>query len=249
MKSVKSACFVLLQIALFTASCAAEPRSKKLMNDLAKLKNLAVSGTRELTGDQRVARSSSSKDLYLGTCTEEDYEEWFTNEYPIECQELLGNASTLHMLFGVYCDPFCGGIYFDYLDDCGSTGMVLSSFYTHLCIENERGVPCYYYITSDEHYNPRPEVDEYCFPYNESCSTKCYYALESMSVKLGCCVNTLYNQSIPDPVAQYVLWESCDLTAPGRCQTGMELSGSQCLGNSLNIFSIALVLLGGVIFK
>ena len=251
MKSVMAACFVILQLAIITTSFAAvstAATNQKMLNDIAILEKLALSSDPIVSTKDRVSRSSS-KDLYLGMCTEEDYEEWYTNEYPVECQQLLGNASTLHMLFGVYCDPFCGGIYFDYLDDCGSTGMVLSSFYTHLCIENERGVPCYYYITSDEYDNPRPEVDEYCFPMNETCTTECYYALESMSIKLGCCVNTLYNQSIPDPVAQYALWENCDLTAPGHCYTELELSGSPCLGNSLNLLSIAVMLLGVVTFK
>ena len=242
---------VLFQLALLSFGAEAEHGNEKLLRDLTKLKSLSPRSSSQTghTGyGNRVGRSLR-RDLYLGMCTEEDYEEWYTNEYPVECQQLLGNASTLHMLFGVYCDPFCGGLYFDYLDDCGNTGMVLSSFYTHLCIENEKGIPCYYYITSDEHENPRPEVDEYCFPWNNTCSMECYYALESMSVKLGCCVNTLYNQSIPDPVAQYALWDTCDLEAPERCSTGVEFSGALCLGTSLNVFSIALMLLGVVIFK
>ena len=246
-----TATILVLQLTVITvclASVSASNDNQELLKDLAILQNLALKVDQASYPSGR-ERRSIGKDLYLGMCTEEDYEEWYTNEYPIECQQLLGNASTLHMLFGVYCDPFCGGLYFDYLDDCGSAGMVLSSFYIHLCTENEKGTPCYYYITSDEYDNPRPEVNEYCLPMNETCSTECFYALESLSIKLGCCVNTLYNQSIPDPVAQYQLWDSCELTAPGHCQTELDFSGSICLGNSLNLLSIALVLLGAVLLK
>ncbi len=246
MNSATAVCFLVLQLAIVSSNFAAAS-SHRQATRFAPMTALAVNDAQLKTIKDHVSKSNK-KDVYLGMCTEEEYEEWYANEYPLECQEQMSNASSLFVLFGVYCDPFCGGLYFEYLDECGGTGMLLSSFYTHLCVENENGVPCYYYITSEEHYNSRPEVEEYCFPMNDTCSSECFFALEAMVVEMGCCINTLYNQSIPDPVAQYALWESCDLTAPDYCASD-EFSGSLCLGNSLNILSIALVLLGGVIFK
>lgn len=193
----------------------------------------------------------SAKDVYLGLCTEDEYTDWYLHTYPPECQTQFNNASTLHQLFEVYCDPFCGDIYFDYLDDCGDVGLVLTTFYTNLCLENEQGVQCYNYFTSNVHYNPKPEAEEYCLPANDTCSLECHYALEAMSVKLGCCANVLYNQSIPDPVVDYDLWEKCDVPTPSFCSNfdEPELSGSPCLPCSVNLVSIATILLLLAILK
>ena len=188
----------------------------------------------------------SPRDKYLGLCTEDDYANWYLDCYPKECQQHFENATTLHELFKVYCDPFCGDIYFDYLDDCGDVGTVLTTFYSNLCLENEQGVQCFNYFTSDTYENPKPEVEEYCLPINETCGVECFYALEALSVKLGCCTNILYNQSVPNAVADYQLWESCDVPTPEFCTfNGFEFSGSPSVISAccVNLVSIVTMLL------
>lgn len=201
--------------------------------------------------DARVAARRSRSEAYLGVCTEEGYADWYLNKYPTECQQQFNNASDLHQLFQVYCDSFCGDLYFDYLEDCGGVGIVLTTFYTNLCQENELGVQCYEYFTSDVHHNPKPEVEEYCLPTNQSCTAECYYALESLSIKLGCCTNILYNQSVQDPVANYQLWEDCEIVTPGYCNWIDEsnLSGSSGLAYSVNLISIATIMLSLLVLK
>ncbi len=177
---------------------------------------------------------------YIGLCTEEHYEEWYNNNYPEECRDLMANATDLHHLFDVYCDPFCGDIYFNYLDNCGSAGIVLTFFYRNFCSENEKGVACYNYIISEELHNPKPEVDEYCSGVNETCTTNCFYALEAMATELGCCVNTIYNVSIPDPSTAYELWDLCNVPTPSFCndlRVGFS-SATALLVSSLNVAAV-----------
>lgn len=197
---------------------------------------------------QSLLGRSSSEDIYPSICNDYEYEEWYLNEYPKECQEAFTNASTLNELFQIYCDPFCGKLYFDYLDGCGNAGIILTAFYTNLCTENERGVACYHYITSDDYPNSKPEVDDYCFPVNSSCTMECYHALDLLSTNLGCCVNTLYNQTIPHPAADYELWTHCGLSTPGYC-IRRGVSGSPSLTSSLNLCSVAVVMFVAAILK
>lgn len=200
-----------------------------------------------------VARSSSNKqeeEEYIGECTEEHYEEWYLNDFPEECRESFANASSLHELFEVYCDPFCGDIYFDYLDDCGNAGLIIAIFYRSLCTENEKGVPCYNYLTSDDYYNPKPLVDEYCSQLNDTCTDNCYYALDALAVELGCCVNTLYNTTTPDHSTMYQLWEMCDLAKPSYCHTeDYSFAGATNLASNLNVLSISIMVLLMAVMK
>ena len=200
------------------------------------------------TQTQSLLRRSSSEDIYLGICSEEEYEEWYLNKYPMECQASFTNASTLNELFQIYCDPFCGELYFDYLDECGNAGVILTAFYTNLCTENDKGVACYHYITSDDYPNSKPTVDDYCFPVNSTCTAECYHALDSLSINLGCCVNTLYNQTIPHPAADYELWTDCRLSTPGYCNR-RSVSSSSGLASSLNLCSVAVVMFMAAILK
>ena len=191
------------------------------------------------------AISNGKETPYIGLCTEEHYEEWYYSDYPEECRERFANASNLHSLFGIYCDPFCGDIYFDYLDDCGSAGMVLTIFYRTLCAINEKGVACYNYLTSDDVYNPKPEVNQYCVDVNTTtCTTNCFYALEAFATELGCCVNTVYNMSVPDPATAYQLWDTCDIATPSYCgDIKFDLVSSASLASNLSVLSVTLMLL------
>ena len=181
---------------------------------------------------------------YIGLCTEENYEDWYNNDYPEECREMMANATDMHHLFEVYCDPFCGDLYFDYLDNCGSAGVVLTFFYRNFCAENEKGVACYNYIASEELQNPKPEVDEYCTGLNYTCTVNCFYALEAFSEELGCCVNTIYNMSVPDPTTMYELWQMCDVPTPTFCNdVRLAFSSGRRLISSLNVAGILVMLL------
>lgn len=190
---------------------------------------------------------NSAKYLYLGICNEADYYEWYTTQYPEECQKLFRNATSIHNLFfQIYCNPFCRAIYFDYLETCSSSGFTSTTFYTSLCHENEQGIPCYNFITPTEKYhNPKPEVEEHCDLTNDTCSTDCFHALNTMSLELGCCINTLYNQSLPDLFTDYRLWRQCDLSTPGYCSNDgmMMMSGCLDLASGLNLLSVALMIL------
>lgn len=238
----------ILVLVPFTSEASREVRkSHDIFDSLERLSanhHITTAGHVRSTGHT----SRSTEDIYLGICSEEEYVEWYSNEYPLECRDSFSNASNLHELFQVYCDPFCGRIYFNYLDDCGNAGVILTAFYTNLCTINEHGVGCYNYITSDNYPNSKPTVDEYCFPVNSSCTTECHHALESLSANLGCCVNTLYNQSIPHPAADYELWANCGLSTPSYCNQ-RSVSGSSSLASKLNMCSLAVVLFVAAVLK
>lgn len=202
---------------------------------------------RERTLDFKLAAQFSKnqpQELYTGSCTDEHYREWYFNKFSLDCRLRFSNASTLHELFEVYCDPLCGDLYFDYIDQCGNTGLMISIFYRSLCTANEKGITCYNYLTSEGEYNPKPDVDEHCDGYNSTCDEYCFDALDSFSLELGCCVNTLYNMSTPDHSTRYQLWDACDIHKPTFCDDiGRTTAGAKNLESSLNILSIALMML------
>lgn len=205
----------------------------------------------KLSEDSRtvlIRRSTDTENIHIGVCSEEQFEDWYQNEFPKDCQEIFNNASTLHQHFQAYCSPICGEMYFDYLAGCGTAGAILSAFYTSLCITNEAGIGCYNYILSEEFPNSKPLADEHCFPVNSTCTIECLEALQSLYVNLGCCVNTLYNQTLSHPVANYELWTQCGLSTPDYCgERGV--SSSPNLESSLNLCSLALVLVISVVVK
>lgn len=236
MGATRSMIFLLFTLLLITTA-GAKHHNKET--------NSIIRQSRMLDSNQEAQFSSNQpKGLYIGICTEEHYEEWYLNEYPIECRERFANATDLGDLFEIYCDPFCGDMYFDYLDNCGNAGIIITVFYRSLCTENEKGVPCFNYLTNDDYNNPKPEVDEYCSHLNETCTSTCYYALDALVLELGCCVNTLYNMSVPDPTTMYQLWDMCDVAKPSYCNNlEFTFAGAMNLASNLNILSIVVVVL------
>ena len=190
--------------------------------------------------------------LYRGECSEEHFEHWYFNKLSLECRERFSNASTLQELFEVYCDPECWDMYYDYIDSCGNSGLMSTIFYHSMCSENENGVLCYNYLTSESHYNPKPMIEDNCDMNNDTCGQSCYEALEAFSMELGCCVNTLYNTSATDPVAGYLLWATCDVARPEFCVENNFSDGATNLASYLsylNTLSIALLVLVMVAMK
>ena len=163
------------------------------------------------------SRASQARETFLGSCTQGDFIDWYTNEIWEECRDLLSNT-TLVEKFTVYCEEECGWMYFDFLRSCGELGELLVNFYEELCWSNNKGVPCYYFLMSDKYTNFENEVQQLCFPRNTTCPMACSNALESFSHKLGCCVNNIFNTTIPADTTQHALWSSCGVRTPLFCE-------------------------------
>ena len=73
--------------------------------------------------------------LYLKTCTEKQYLDWYVKEYPLECQFRFSKAISLEDLIQVYCDKLCGDTYLSYMETCGKTAKEMADYYRRLCRE------------------------------------------------------------------------------------------------------------------
>ena len=161
--------------------------------------------------------SSQAGEIFLGSCTQEDFYDWYTDEITEECRYFLSNT-TLVRKYMLYCEEDCGWLYFEFLRSCGELGELLVSFFEELCWMNRKGVPCYYFLTSDKYTGIENEVHQLCFPRNATCPTVCRNALESLSHKLGCCVNNIFNTTVPSDITQHALWSSCGVSTPLFCE-------------------------------
>ena len=155
---------------------------------------------------------------FVGSCTKSDYKKWYRDEFPNECKDIYGNSNQNDLTYSLYCDSDCGEAYSDFLRSCGEEGELYAAYYDSLCWTNERGVPCFLFLGSFRDSNPKEAVKEKCLPHNGSCSSNCHRALEYFRFKLGCCINNIYNTSVPGDVVQYTLWSSCGVNTPDFCE-------------------------------
>ena len=199
------------------------------------------------------SRGAALRQLYSrSSCNEKQHEEWHFKKFSPECRDMFSNATSLNQIFQMYCNPLCKDMYLDYIDSCGSSEPLVSLFFHSLCEENEKGVPCYRYLMSDDYYNPKPEVDQECNTLKDTCQQSCSYMLDSLSQELGCCVNTLYNITSPSSAVAYQLWDECNVAKPKFCGDAKEtLAGATAtnLASNLNVLSIAIIVLLMAVMK
>ena len=163
----------------------------------------------------------------FGSCTNEEYYEWFYNEYDIKCRFRMGNLTYDEEKYVLYCDKECGPPYLDFLESCGGeVGELYADYYRNLCYENSNGIPCAYYFLATEYLQPTYFVEENCeLPYDNdtACSFDCFVSLHQIKYQMGCCVNNLYNHSVPSDLVSYGLWSKCKVSTPGYCSGDLGL--------------------------
>ena len=199
---------VVLQSAILSSVCEAEKQSYSPLGELEI-------GTALILRENNL--SSSAGEIFLESCTKRDFYDWYTEEISEECRDQL-NSTIPAKKYMLYCEEDCGWLYFEFLRSCGELGELVVNFYEELCWRNRKGVPCYYFLMNDKYANMENEVHRLCFPRNTTCPTVCQNALESFSHKLGCCVNNIFNTTVPSDTTQYALWNSCGVSTPLFCE-------------------------------
>jgi hypothetical protein len=72
------------------------------------------------------------RNYYFRGCPEKEYNQWYTQKYPVVCQIRFSTANTLKDLMAIYCDHHCGDIYLSYMRKCA---MQTANHYRKLCSE------------------------------------------------------------------------------------------------------------------
>lgn len=161
------------------------------------------------------------RNFVFGSCTDYEYYDWYYNTYDAKCRYLFWNRTYEEERYVIYCDGECGPPYLQFLAKCGGeVGDFYAKYYRNLCQSNEKGVPCVYFFLATELLQPTQNVEAYCeLPYQNGtqCSYDCYVALFQLKHQLGCCVNNIYNYTVPSDVAQYAMWDACSISTPGVC--------------------------------
>lgn len=169
---------------------------------------------------ERETVKSQHREYILGICTEKEYYDWYYNVYELKCRYLMGNRTYDEEKYLIYCDKECGAPYLDFLTSCGGDiGALYANYYRNLCYKNSYGVLCAYYFVAVEYVQPTFYIEENCkMQYeNATCSFDCVSSLHQLKFQMGCCVNNVYNHSVPSDVAHYRLWSKCGVTTPEYC--------------------------------
>ena len=176
----------------------------------------------------------------------------------------LANAATVlfspvdPVVFTVLCSDDCSERHMEHIEECYPD---LVGMYGGTCLFNENEEMCftalYNSLVTDFGWQDKVRAECYVnftdFADNtptEDCSAACKEGLQQFNDELGCCVNSIYNNSFPGeylPFAEYSLWSNCGLEseAPGFCTTDRDSASALSMG----IYSIfAVVTLGTVIF-
>lgn len=169
---------------------------------------------------ERNAAKLQNREYVIGICTEKEYYDWYYNVYELKCRYLMGNRTYDEEKYLIFCDKECGAPYLEFLTSCGGEiGALYADYYRNLCYKNSYGVTCAYYFVAVEYVQPTYYIEENCkVPYeNDTCSFDCRTSLHQLKFQIGCCVNNIYNHSVPSDLAHYSLWSKCGVTTPGYC--------------------------------
>ena len=170
---------------------------------------------------------------------------------------LLNNlADPIH--FRVLCNDICWLPVQAYIERCYGTIDGLEHF-GRVCLFNMDGVMCYTatYNSLLLNFSTSWQVRAECFTNfmtfaasspTSTCSDGCREGLRQFKDELGCCVNSIYNNSFVGqylPFAEYSLWSNCGLESesPGFCSSTVVASTM-----STGIYSLITIVTLGTMF-
>ena len=96
-----------------------------------------------------------------------------------------------------------------------------------VCSLDANGVPCGYALVQHPEFDSEPYIDELnaaCATSNDqSCTTNCRDSIVDAKSDRGCCLNTLFYNSLDSaslpPGLSYSIWKSCGIETPGVCDS------------------------------
>lgn len=150
--------------------------------------------------------------LYPGTCDQEQYVKWYWSDYPSECHHTFRNATSLHDLFQIYCDPLCGGLYHTYLASCNKNDNTLADHYREKCEKNEHSVG--HLITTYSHQGQKKKVDKEYINKEGLSTERCYSLSVNFVSEVGCFVNILYSETYSHNTHHKTVWKKCQIEVP-----------------------------------
>ena len=215
-----------LQEPLTRNNAATEEQGKHKRNAIAAKDEPStdISDKIRNTDDRRKIREANEEDEdfggYFGDCSEDEFNSWFYGEYDQDCRYKVNNRTSESQMYLIYCDGECGPPLLQFLESCGETAATYADYYRGLCYKNEEGVPCALYFLADTYLQGAYYVEENCdlpFQNGTECTFDCYVSVLELKYELGCCVNNIYNHSVPSDLADYRLWQTCNVDTPGVC--------------------------------
>ena len=219
-----------------------------------------------------------------GTCTPTDVNTYIANNLPLSCAISLGNALYANItspgkdgLLAITCTESCSGRLANWLlGQCGGTFNASSLYLLCLQTSNTASVGRYCQYGIPPVYNADLQIRNVflaCVNVISSglCTDGCANELQTFANQLGCCYQSLYNNTFFFKAAAAIgelaqedvselqtlgtsrLWSLCSVTPPSNCTTesfGVP-TGTSPNGGSVNAFSqvtvISLVVIAAAI--
>ena len=162
----------------------------------------------------------------------------------------------------ILCSETCFPSVLEYVERCYATTDGLAELFSRgVCLFNMDGTLCFtaIYTSLVQSNSWQRQVRAECFvdfthqvladmytTLTPTCSRACRKGLRQFNDKLGCCVNSFYNNTFVDellPFAGYELWSNCGIISesPGSCSSAVVASAL-----STGIYSLIIITLGTV---
>ena len=187
------------------------------------------------------------------TCNSSDY---FNSSPPQECIEIIDALPRGSQFLGpqygnVFCNQACNSSLVSFLNSsaCGPLGPQVATYFSSLCVENERGVHCNEILTELSAVETGLICAQAVFNPNNCPISPCSNELQRIRDAYGCCVNTVYNSSVffeilPEiqrnlamVVVSYGFWVQCGVVPPPACSDLVGSSTTTSINSAVSFFS------------
>ena len=134
----------------------------------------------------------------------------------------------------LFCNPSYITPFISMMRNCGRTYEESAQSIINRCGVNRYERFCFEAQTSQLVSDVRREVWDECFMYklNETCPILCRIALDRYRTVADCCLNNLYNNTLPSTSAtnlrttNHLLWSFCETSSPGFCRNTIDSSSA-----------------------
>lgn len=179
-----------------------------------------------------------SHSLIFGTCTRDQFSRYMTR-LNTSCQRniQLTFATDILALSRINADELCAANCVGFLVDfqnntCASSFDSVLSIMSCLVTEGSLGDRCHSSLSYDTIFPLISKASDACGVSNDSCPTGCTHALQTISSAIGCCYQSIYNNSffldvlyvsVLDTRAKFAkissarLWEICGVPLVDQC--------------------------------